>query len=178
MKQNSTPFFSFIVLLIVFLGGYGYFVYAAAPPGGYTPGQTLNPDCAPGDSDCIVALSGGGLITADNGLTATGSNVQLGGTLTQTTTIDQDGNDFTLVETVPSTNGMLVFAQGLTTVTGLPGTVQGYIASNGDAARNISWLNTGDGRMHTLAGSGDPSLVRGGTEITTSYDPADTTSGL
>ncbi len=31
-------------------------VYAAAPSGGYLPGATTNPDCAPGDTDCIVRL--------------------------------------------------------------------------------------------------------------------------
>jgi hypothetical protein len=35
--------------------GYGVFVFAAAPTGGYLPAQTLNPNCAPGDTDCFVA---------------------------------------------------------------------------------------------------------------------------
>jgi len=53
---------------------------------------------------------GGGSVTADNGLTAVGSNVQLGGPLIQSTTIDAAGNDFTLVQssniTMNSTGGV------------------------------------------------------------------------
>jgi hypothetical protein len=43
-------------LLVFSIIGYGWFVFAAAPSGGYTPGQTLNPDCAPdvADPDCVV----------------------------------------------------------------------------------------------------------------------------
>ncbi len=47
-------------LSILSVVGYGVFVFAVAPPGGYSPGQTLNPDCSPGDTDCVVAVSGGG----------------------------------------------------------------------------------------------------------------------
>ena len=43
-------------------------MYAAAPLGGYTAGQTLDPDCAPGDTDCVVAItSGGGVPAGSNG---------------------------------------------------------------------------------------------------------------
>jgi len=37
-----------------------------------------------------------GIITADNGLTKTASNIQLGGTLVESTTIDVDGNSFVI----------------------------------------------------------------------------------
>lgn len=40
--------------------GYGVFVFAAAPIGGYTPGSTLDPDCTPGSLDCVVAFVAGG----------------------------------------------------------------------------------------------------------------------
>ena len=86
-------FFSFFSIISII--GYGVFVFAAPPGvGGYNPGEILDPECAPNAPDCIVALPGGGTVTADNGLTVTGSNVQLGGVLLQDTTIDQDGNDF------------------------------------------------------------------------------------
>lgn len=49
-----------ILLALPLLVGYGFLVQAAAPSGGYTPGATLDPDCAPGDTDCIVQSSGGG----------------------------------------------------------------------------------------------------------------------
>lgn len=48
----------FVTLAIVSVIGYGFVVFAAAPTGGYTPGSTLNPDCAPGDTDCLVTLPG------------------------------------------------------------------------------------------------------------------------
>lgn len=50
----------FIVVSAFSIIGYSFVVFAAAPNGGYTPGSTLDPDCAPGDTDCIVALTTGG----------------------------------------------------------------------------------------------------------------------
>jgi hypothetical protein len=53
MKRNIATLFLSIVALV----SYGVFVvYAAAPTGGYNPGTVLDPDCAPGDVDCIVKL--------------------------------------------------------------------------------------------------------------------------
>ncbi|GAA4353967.1 hypothetical protein GCM10023185_15090 [Hymenobacter saemangeumensis] len=43
-----------------------------------------------------IATAAGAAITANNGLTKTGSNVQLGGALTQTTTITQGGNNLNI----------------------------------------------------------------------------------
>jgi hypothetical protein len=63
MKQKSL----FIIFTVISIIGYGAFVYAAAPIGGYTPGQTLNPDCAPGDVDCIVALPASWSLTGNSG---------------------------------------------------------------------------------------------------------------
>ena len=58
LKKYTTLFITAIVLSL-----YGVFVvFAAAPNGGYTPGGTLDPDCAPGDTDCIVAAIGGGSV--------------------------------------------------------------------------------------------------------------------
>ena len=89
----------FATLSLITILGYGYFAFAAAPLGGYNPGGTLDPDCAPGDVDCVVTLPSSGSVTADNGLTATGSNVQLGGTLLNNTQIDQDGFKFSTIFT-------------------------------------------------------------------------------
>lgn len=46
---------------LLFAGG-AVSLFAAAPSGGYNPGDTLDPDCAPGDPDCFVTIStsGGG----------------------------------------------------------------------------------------------------------------------
>jgi hypothetical protein len=87
----------FATLSLITILSYSYFAFAAAPLGGYNPGDTLNPDCAPGDVDCVVTLPSGGSVTADNGLTVTGSNVQLGGVLIQDTNIQTLGNDFTII---------------------------------------------------------------------------------
>lgn len=118
------------------------------------------------------------LPTGVNGLQNIGQNTGLGGTLSQNTLITQSTYDFTVLQGVAST-GNLVFKQGLTTVTGLPGNVMGYIASNGDASRSIVWASGASNKnIHTLSGSGDPNLLHGGTEVRTDYDITDTTSGM
>jgi hypothetical protein len=58
--RSTTQTALFIGLTIAAFAGYTFLVSAAAPNGGYTPGATLDPDCAPGDTDCIVQSSGGG----------------------------------------------------------------------------------------------------------------------
>ena len=61
-SQRSRKNLLFIALSILSIFGYGFFVFAAPPgSGGYNPGETLDPECIPGDTDCIVALplSGG-----------------------------------------------------------------------------------------------------------------------
>lgn len=35
----------------------GIMAYAAAPTGGYLPNATLDPDCAPNDTDCFVQIA-------------------------------------------------------------------------------------------------------------------------
>ena len=116
--NNKKFFVTFIT--IISLVGYGVFVFASAPPGGYTPGQILDPDCAPLETDCVVTLPTGASVTADNGLTATGSNVQLGGTLLQNTVIDQDGNDLNI------TNGNFSFTNGNNNIFAVPGIFSTY----------------------------------------------------
>jgi trimeric autotransporter adhesin len=58
---------SFIFIALAMFAGYAFLVSAAAPSGGYTPGATLDPDCAPGDTDCIVQASGGGISGGTDG---------------------------------------------------------------------------------------------------------------
>ena len=42
-------------LPLLFIGG--IMAYAAAPTGGYLPNATLDPDCAPNDTDCFVQIA-------------------------------------------------------------------------------------------------------------------------
>jgi endosialidase-like protein len=69
---NKKTWFS--IVCIVSLVGYGVFVFAAAPSGGYAPGATLDPGCAPGDTNCSVnlALAGLALGTPVTGQTPSG----------------------------------------------------------------------------------------------------------
>jgi hypothetical protein len=47
----------YITLSILALVAYSFVVYAAAPAGGYQiTDQQLDPDCAPGDTDCVVVF--------------------------------------------------------------------------------------------------------------------------
>jgi len=91
-KKHLFTFASIFSLVL-----YGIFIVsAAAPSGGYSPGATLDPDCAPGDMDCIVQFSGGA--TPTNGLSTIGGGIGLGGTLTEETTIELGENHFLLAQ--------------------------------------------------------------------------------
>lgn len=64
-------------------------VYAAAPSGGYLPGTTSNPDCAPGDTDCFVQA----LVDTDlQNLSLTGTQLSI-----------ERGNSIDLSSIIPST---------------------------------------------------------------------------
>ncbi len=146
-KKFLFSFFSIISII-----GYGVFVFAAAPSGGYTPGQILDPDCAPGDVDCVVALPTGGSVTADNGLTATSGNVQLGGLLTQNTTVSQDGYDF-LVQDGENSLGLMHFTGGI--VSGImhyePGVERygiSYLELSGSKSINLSYSSETSLKSH------------------------------
>lgn len=65
-------------LFLILTGG--IITYATPPVSPYTVGETLDPICNPGDPFCFVDIPTG-LLTANNGLTASGTNVKLGGTL-------------------------------------------------------------------------------------------------
>jgi hypothetical protein len=64
----------FIFVLLFSLAGYSLVVFAVAPVGGYIPGQTLDPACAPGDTDCMVAIQD---LTFDSPLVNTGGIISL-----------------------------------------------------------------------------------------------------
>jgi hypothetical protein len=57
-----------LFLSLVFLSLYAGAVVFATPPGSqYTPGETLDPACAPGDTNCSVLLSSGWGLTGNAG---------------------------------------------------------------------------------------------------------------
>jgi hypothetical protein len=108
--NSKKPFITLAVLLITLLTSSITYATLAPltppPPGGYDSGSNsiLDPGCLPNAVDCVVNLPSGGSITADNGLSVTGSNVQLGGALIQDTTITQGIHEFVL----QGTNAKLV----------------------------------------------------------------------
>jgi hypothetical protein len=54
LRAISQSKYLLITLSIFALCSYGFFVFAAAPLGGYVPGETLEPDCIPGSSNCYT----------------------------------------------------------------------------------------------------------------------------
>lgn len=80
-------------LFILILWGVVLSTFANPPTSPYGVSQNItDPSCPPGGTNCYVDV-----VTADNGLTATGGNVSLGGTLTGDTTVDQSGFDFSIM---------------------------------------------------------------------------------
>jgi len=69
MKRN----FLYILILLLSFTFYTKSVFAAPPTGGYEPGETLDPNCAPGDADCIVTP----LIAQDEGVDLSGNVLKL-----------------------------------------------------------------------------------------------------
>ncbi len=64
----------FILVVLFFVTGYSLVVFAVAPVGGYTPGQTLDPDCAAYDADCVVTIP---TLTFDAPLVNTSGTISL-----------------------------------------------------------------------------------------------------
>ena len=147
----------FTILAITSIIGYGYFVYAAAPLGGYTPGATLNPDCAPGDTDCIVALSGGG-----SGWLLTGNAGTDGGTTNFIGTTDAQ-------DLVLKTNSNTVARFGQNAEVELGSDYLGFLLksiSTNVAAMSWGWGGNASGEVSTVFGmnniaDGDLSTVFG-----------------
>ncbi len=86
--------------------------YATPPGSAYTPGETLDPTCAPGDTFCTVAIAGG--LTFSTGLTNTANTITnnlstgvsggqsvVGGTAAS--------NNLTLSSTTNATKGKIIF---------------------------------------------------------------------
>jgi hypothetical protein len=76
---KKIPFYIKLFLIVVFILSFGFYTNIFAiglppPPGGYNPGAELDPDCFPGDVDCIVSISAGTMIYPGAGISvSTGS---------------------------------------------------------------------------------------------------------
>lgn len=163
---------AYLAILVLFFYAGAVYTFASPPGSPYTVADNItDPSCPPNALNCYVNS-----VLADNGLTVSGSTVQLGGALSKDTTIDQNGFNFIISQPVLSLGGTVVTAQGPALINSFPGTISGYLVPNGDVARHITWVNP-SGTIATLSGSGDPTFSRGGAEVTTYYDPADTTTG-
>jgi hypothetical protein len=79
-----------VSLFVLLLWGVVLSTFATPPLSPYTvTDNATDPTCAPGSANCYVSS-----VTADNGLTVIGSNVELGGTLLSDTTITTTGREF------------------------------------------------------------------------------------
>ena len=82
---NSAPFLNttqkrkvmFFIIALFSCISYSLIVFAVAPIGGYLPGQTLDPNCAPGDTDCLVQISGGSSLSFDGPLVESAGTVSI-----------------------------------------------------------------------------------------------------
>lgn len=111
--------------------------YLATPP-------TLNDgDAVPllvNSQGALITEGGGGSsVTASNGLTAVGSDIQLGGTLSTSTQIDANGNDLSIIDSTGTSNtiGIGVGRIGETNSTQVvtTPTLAGIQAANSDASQ-------------------------------------------
>jgi hypothetical protein len=90
VKTYKKLFFS-----LLFLSLYAGAVVFATPPGsGYAPGETLDPSCAPGDTNCSVLLSS---YTAGNGIQIEDGEISWADTLTTKTITVPAFNTFSIV---------------------------------------------------------------------------------
>ncbi len=120
------------LVLIVTVGFLPRLAFALPPSGGYEPATTLDPDCAPGDVDCIVRTleiqdDGSSLTSSATVLNFTGAGVSLSNT----------GGEVTIT---------IAGSSGLTSLNGLTGATQTFAIGTTGTDVGIS----SSGTVHTL----------------------------
>ena len=142
----------FPILLALFFGVVTS-LFAAAPSGGYVPGNTLDPDCAPGDSDCIVRS----LEAQDEGTSLTSNALVFNFTGAGVTATESAG---TVTVNISGGGG----GGGITSLNGLSGATQTFATGTSGTDFSIS----SSGTAHTFnipdAGASARGLVTTGTQ--------------
>ena len=121
-----------IFLLALFFGS-TTILFAAAPSGGYAPGLTLDPSCAPNDTDCIVRS----LEAQDEGTSLTSNALVFNFTGAGVTATESGG---TVTVDISGSSG------GLTSLNGLTGGTQTFAI--GSSGTSPAWSSSGT--THTL----------------------------
>ncbi len=141
--KHKTLFLSFS-FLVAFSVGVSYAAPLVSP---YTPGQTLDPSCAPGDTNCTVAVSS--WATSGNNIYYNGSNVGIG-TTTPSSKLDVEG-DLTV-------HGTYISASTATTTTPVPAPTNLQATIQYDPSNTNGYTYVADGshtdinyRVYTLA---------------------------
>jgi len=142
------------IILITLSGivGFSHAIFAAPPSGGYEPGATLDPDCAPGDTDCSVQIPISPWIQNGTDVYYDGGNVGIG-TDSPSNTFEVNGNSLFMGSAVFENTG----GAGFILAGGISGTEGGLYAT------------ANDGQIATYDESNDLYGYANGALI---YDPA------
>ncbi len=176
MKSRSRTL-SFILTTLVFLTGYGFFVFAAPPgAGGYDPGEILDPECTPGQlvpNPCIVKT--GWLLRGNTG-TIAGTDF-IGTNDVQNFMVKTNGNQIALF----GTNGNVAIGSAnvsLGTATPIASGNNSFAWGTGTVASDIGSTAWGFNSTASASGStvwGSQSIASG--PLSTAWGAASIASG-